>query len=100
MLVKIDMGAIRKHDRRKFPAVAFSRVRYDLFSPNGCSPAWLLSICGGIWLAIVNSWWHLDGCCPFLVASRWLPLIPGAPQFVARVLLKEIFTTNAQVAPL
>ena len=31
----------------------------------------------------MNSWWHLDGCCAFLVASRWLMLIFCGIQVVA-----------------
>ena len=26
----------------------------------------------GLWMVAVLSWWPLDGCCSFLVASGWL----------------------------
>ena len=32
---------------------------------------------GGLWMAVVISWWALDGCCYFLVGSGWLLLLLG-----------------------
>ena len=37
---------------------------------------WLLFALGSIWVVSVVSGCHVDGCCYFLVAFGWLPVLP------------------------
>ena len=34
-------------------------------------------VVGGMYKIVVTSWKHMDGCCYFLEAARWLLLLPG-----------------------
>ena len=77
--------------------VAFSRVWYGIFGAHRCSLAWVLSIFGGIWVVVVNSWWQLDGYYSFLVALGFLMLLFGGIWMVADTAQREVTSGNRKI---
>ena len=47
----------------------------------------LVDVHGAFWMVAVISWWPLDGCCYFLMASGWLLLLPDGLWMVAVIVV-------------